>query len=182
METLKLSVTEKDALDTLLYYASKSAQIKKTRRRAVLLFALFMTVLCILFLTINKQFAIICAVISILILPFLQGYLKMRLKMHFRKSVQGDAYKALIGSEHTTQFYENDMHVKSATAETKYAHEGFEYISETADYFFIKLKAATLLCFPKNQVTDVGELKSYFQKLCAKQNIAYLGEQNWSWK
>ncbi|RKE88819.1 hypothetical protein BXY58_0946 [Epilithonimonas arachidiradicis] len=49
METLKLTVNEKDTLDSILYYASKSEQIKKGRRNSRLIFIGVIILLSIFF-------------------------------------------------------------------------------------------------------------------------------------
>ncbi|WP_425321070.1 YcxB family protein [Epilithonimonas arachidiradicis] len=79
-------------------------------------------------------------------------------------------------------FNEDNIEVINSKAETKYLHQNFDYISETHDNFFIKLKTISMLTFPKNQIENSNELRDYFQKLCAQIKIEYIDDKNWTWK
>lgn len=182
METLKLTVNEKDTLDSILYYASKSEQIKKARRNSRLIFIGIIILLSILFLAFDKSISIAFIVVGVIGYIFFPQYLKWYYKKHFSKTIQAHEYRSLVGLENSIIFNEDNIEVKNSKAETKYLHQNFDYISETHDNFFIKLKTISILTFPKNQIKNSNALRDYFQKLCAQIKIEYIDDKNWTWK
>lgn len=87
-----------------------------------------------------------------------------------------------MGLESVITLNENFIEIKNSQSETKYLPENFEYISETRDNFFIKLKSGIFLTFAKNQIKNQEALRNYFQQRCEKSSIAYIDDQNWTWK
>lgn len=65
---------------------------------------------------------------------------------------------------------------------SKYQYDQFEYISETAFAFFIKLKMADQLFFPKQQIADTAEFKAFLTELSQRLHISYQEELDRKWK
>lgn len=76
-------------------------------------------------------------------------------------------------------FQDHYLETKNNFVESKCLYTNFEYIAETQENIFIKLKTETFLTFPKDQIDN--ELKNYLKDLCSRYQIEYI-EENWVWK
>ncbi len=182
MNEITLVFTEKNILDNLLYTASKSDQLKKSRKTGRLLFAVFIVLFSLILLAINKLIAGLTFVVGIIIFLLFPQYLKLYYKKYLIKTSKSGENKKLVNLEYKITLKDDCIESKNTMGESKYLHNGFEYISETEENIFIKLNTPMFLVFPKNQIDNIEELKNYFEAICNKHNIEYIDEKNWVWK
>ena len=182
MKEIILILTEKNILDSLLYSVTKSNQFKKSRKTGRLLFGAIFLLLTLIFLVLNKFIAGLTFVVGVIIFVLFPQYLKIYYKKHFTKLSKSNENKKLLGLEYRITFKEEYIEIRSLIGESKLLYNSFDYISETKENIFIKLKTAVLLTFPKNQINNISELKNYFETICAQYKIEYLDDENWTWK
>ncbi|WP_091489807.1 hypothetical protein [Flavobacterium phragmitis] len=118
-------------------------------------------------------------VISFIVFPQYLGYYY---KKHFSKIIKTEDYKNRIDQSFNISFNNEFIEVKNNHIQAKHNVGNFEYISETNEYFFIKLKAGDFLAYPKEQINDFDTLKTYFKNICTKNKIEYKNEYGWKWK
>ncbi|SEQ84146.1 YcxB family protein [Epilithonimonas lactis] len=179
MKEIVLTLTEKNILDSLLYSASKSDPIKKSRKTTRILFGVIMLLLTLLFLFSNKLIAGVTFIVGSIAFLLFPQYLKIYYKKFFTKLSRSDEQKKLIGLEYKMTFQDHYLETKNNFVESKCLYTNFEYIAETQENIFIKLKTETFLTFPKDQIDN--ELKNYLKDLCSRYQIEYI-EENWVWK
>ncbi len=182
MKELQLTLSEQDQFDALLFSMSKSPQITKARKKVRILFMLLMLILAIPFFYYEPQLAILIIVVSIITFLFFPKYLGIYYKRYFTKYVKSPEFQNRIGVLHTISFDDNYLQIKSAQMESKYQYDQFEYMTETTFAFFIKLKMADQLFFPKQQIEDTAEFKTFLIQLSQLLHIAYQEELDWKWK
>lgn len=182
MKELQLTLSEQDQLDALLFSMSKSPQITKVRKKVRILFMLLMLILAVPFFYYEPQLAILIIVVSAIAFLFFPKYLGIYYKRYFTKYVKIPEFQNRIGVLHTIGFEDNYLLIKSAQMESKYQFNQFEYITETAFAFFIKLKMSDQLFFPKQQIEDIAGFKTFLTALCQRLHIAYQEELDWKWK
>ncbi|PUV23375.1 YcxB family protein [Sphingobacterium athyrii] len=182
MKELQLTLSEHDQLNALLFSMSKSPQIIKARKRSRILFILLMLILAIPFFYYEPLLAILIIVVSVVAFLFFPKYLGIYYKRYFSKYVKSPEFQNRIGIPHTITFEDNYLQIKSTQMESKYQYDQFEYMTETAFAFFIKLKMADQLFFPKQQIKDTAEFKAFLTELSQRLHIAYQEELDWRWK
>jgi hypothetical protein len=181
MKELKLTLFEQDQLEAILFSMSKSPQIIKARKNARLLFLLLMLILAVPFFYYEKFLAILIILVGLLAFLFFQKYLGIYYKRYGTRYVRSKEFKNRIGIVHTITFEDGCLEIKSDQMEAKYQFNQFEYITETSSAFFIKLKMADQLFFPKNQLSEIAEFNVFLQQLCQRLQIDYREELNWKW-
>lgn len=182
MEMLQLISTEKDQLNVLLYQASRSENFRKSRRNSRLIFGTIMLLLGMLFAVFERKMGIIFFTLSTIAFIFFPVYLGWYYKRNFTKLIKSDEYRAQTGSQYNITFEQQSVLVQSPIGETRYLCDNFDYISETGDSFYIRLKTGALLIFPKNQIIDIRELKNYFKTICSTYGINFIDDNRWHWR
>ncbi|KPH13381.1 YcxB family protein [Chryseobacterium sp. ERMR1:04] len=182
MNEIILTLTEKNILDSLLYSASKSDPLKKSRKTGRILFGAIFLLLTLIFLFLNKFIAGVTFVVASITFFLFPQYLRIYYRKYFTKLSKSEENKKLIGLEYRVTFKDNYLETKNTYGESKFFYSNFEYISETKENFFIKLKTQIIIMFPKSQIENINELKSYFQEVCSRDQIEYINDENWVWK
>ncbi|MFP3596954.1 YcxB family protein [Chryseobacterium sp. SIMBA_029] len=182
MNEIILTLTEKNILDSLLYSASKSDPLKKSRKMGRILFGVIFLLLTLIFLFLNKFIAGVVFVVAAITFILFPQYLKIYYKKYFTKLSKSQENKKLIGLEYRTTLSEDYLESNNIYGESKFFYSNFEYISETKENFFIKLKTQVFIMFPKSQIEKINELKHYFQEVCTRYQIEYINDENWVWR
>jgi len=170
-----------EVLDGLLFMASKSEQLKKTRKKTRILFLILILLLTFIFFILNKFFAYILGAVGILFFIFYPNYSRLFYRKYFTKVADTKEYQSLHGQVDvflTNEFIESH----SVKGEMKYYFSNIENITETKDYFFLKTKTIEYLLFPKSQIENLNELKSYFKNISQEHRIDFMEEMNWKWQ
>jgi hypothetical protein len=141
-----------------------------------------MILLTVLFVAVDKRIALLFIGVGAIAFFILPRYLSMYYKRYFTKLVQSEENQKRQGQSFDIYFNDTYIEIKAALLETKYSFENFEYIAETGENIFIKLKLGEFLTFPKSQLQDVDEVRNYFRSICDTQKIEYKEELSWQWK
>ncbi|MGJ1348483.1 YcxB family protein [Sphingobacterium siyangense] len=182
MKILQLISTEKDQLNVLLYHASRSENVRKSRRNSQLIFGTIMLLLSLLFAVFERRMGIMFFTLSTIAFIFFPVYLGWYYKRNFTKLIKSNEYRAQVGIQYNITFEQQSVLVQSPQGETRYLCDNFDYISETRDSFYIRLKTGALLIFPKNQIIKIRELKNYFKTICSAYRINFIDDNRWYWK
>jgi len=182
MNKISLISDEKVILDATLYTASKSEQLASARKKGRLIFALIIILLGVLFVAVDKRIALLSIGVGAVAFFILPRYLSIYYKRYFTKLVKSDENQKRQGQSFDIYFNDTFIEIKTALLETKYSFENFEYIAETSENIFIKLKLGEFLTFPKSQLQDVDEIRNYFRRICDTRKIDYKEELDWQWK
>lgn len=181
MENIRLTLNEKVLLDAMLYQASKSDQLKKSRKTARMLFAVIIVLAGGLLMYSWPLIGLMVLIIGAVFFIFFPKYLAFYYKRYMARAVKSSDYKNRVGQFYDISFGDEYMEIKNDQMEAKYYFSNFEYITETSEHFFIKLKGADFLIFPKAQIQAYPALKTFFKNICTNQGIAYCEEYDWQW-
>lgn len=182
MDKIKFTLTEKAFIDVLLYSISLSDNFKKSRKTSKFLLCSIMLLLGLLFISFDKIISIVFFTISLLAFLFLQKYLRLYYKKYFTNLVKSEEYRNRIGQSYETTFSDDFIEMKNESVEVKHNIKSFQYISETSEYFYIKLNIGDFLIFPKQQIPNIELFKDYLNHICINHNLNYEQEMDWKWK
>lgn len=183
--TIKFTLDETDYLTYQLFYASKSGDIKKARKRALNYMVLFVIILVILFMnqvacgTLYKLVVLIVVLIAVIIMPF-------RLKNTYKK----------LYLKHTRAVYKNDF---GKTIELTFTAETIEAITVTGTsntlvsqiveineiekYWFLHLQTlGKAFIIPKEKLQNTDETGSAIKEIAKRFNIKYNLDLEWKWR
>lgn len=183
MNKIKFTFTEKIYLDVLLYNMSKSKIFKNSRKTSLYLLCSIMFLLGLLFIILKNPFiSIFFIVLGLVIFMLFPKYLGFYYKRFFSNMVKSEEYRNRVRQFFEAGFYENSIEMKNESVEVKHNINSFEYITETSDYFYIKLNIGDFLIFPKEQIPNIEIFKNYLNHICIIHNLNYEQEMNWKWK
>lgn len=182
MNTMKLSFNEKIMLDSLLYEASKSDEVKQSKKVSGYLFGGMIAVIGLFLMFFEPVLGGAILLVGGLFYLIYPKFASRYYKKYYTNIALGDQYKSSEANTFTVEFNKDSILIKNAQLEAKHSVTHFEQISETAENFFIKMNSGSYLIFPKAQVPDLVWLKKYFHEICTDQNILYHEELNWKWE
>ena len=178
---IEYTLNKEDILQMLLFMASLSEQIRRTRRNS----HLWGTVNCFLLgMVIGRTdywmlgVAFICiAVVWYFVCP---SYMAKRYKKNYSKYVDENLTKR---TEHPTELTFGDEYI----AGTDYSGESnlkaniIERIDEVRDYCFMKLNSSSGIVIPLGQLPDREEVIGYLKDWAAVHSIPYHTDVDWKW-
>lgn len=187
--TLQYSLDENDLLQARLYAASKNKRIKKRRRRNWILMTFGYLLWGCLFWSFYKRFSkneflhIACAffILAILVAIFYPFYQRYYYKRFYKKRIIKKT-KNKSESPSTYTFNDDFIGVKDDVAEAKMKLSNFEKISETENYFYLKIKNSSYFVTPKAKIPSVDEVRNKLSAIAQQFNIPYVSDLNWKWK
>ncbi|MCS4304056.1 hypothetical protein [Chryseobacterium sp. BIGb0232] len=182
MNTMTLSFNEKIMLDSLLYEASKSDEVKQSKKVSGYVFAGMIAVIGLLMMFFEPILGIAILIVGGLFYLIYPKFASRYYKRYYTTIALGDQYKSSEANTFNVEFNKEYILIKNTQLEAKHSITHFEWISETGENFFIKMNAGNYLIFPKAQVSDPVWLKNYFHSICAEQNIPYHEELTWKWE
>lgn len=179
---MTLSFNEKTMLDSLLYEASKSDEIKQSKKVSGYVFAGMIVVIGLLMMLLEPILGVIILFMGGLFYLIYPKFASRYYKRYYTTIALGEQYKSSEANTFDVEFNKEYILIKNTQLEVKHSITHFEWISETGENFFIKMNAGSYLIFPKKQVHDLTGLKNYFHEICGGQKISYHEELNWEWK
>lgn len=180
--TLTYSLDQNDFLQNQLYIASSSKTLKKKRKSAWLGSTSALFLLSIIFLYFgNTLFFFYFLLVSILALILLPTYQRKKLKKHYSNYIT-ENYQYRIGKIVNIHFTESDIHTQDITGETTIRLSEIENITETTDYFYIRMKTKHVLIISKLKVYNPYDVKVELQRISQKLNVDFVEDLNWKWK
>lgn len=181
MENISLIINEKVLLDAMLYTVSKSEQFKKSRKTARLIFAAIILLIGAILTFFSRLIGIATFITGGIVFIFFPKYLAFYYQRYFARVLKSKEYTSRLGQLYDISFGEEYIEMKNPQTVIKHSFGNFEYITETSENFFIKLKAGDFLIYPKAQLKDNNSIKTYFKNVCTNLNIAYYEEYDWKW-
>ncbi|WP_250254286.1 hypothetical protein [Chryseobacterium sp. Marseille-Q3244] len=182
MNRMTLSFNEKTMLDSLLYEASKSDEVKQSKRVSGYVFAGMIAVIGLFMMLFEPILGVAILIVGGLFYLIYPKFASRYYKRYYTTIALGEQYKSSEANTFDVEFNKEYILIKNAQLEVKHAIAHFEWISETGENFFINMNAGNYLIFPKKQVHNLIELKNYFHEICSDQKIPYHEELNWEWK
>ncbi|HMJ46781.1 MAG TPA: YcxB family protein [Ferruginibacter sp.] len=179
---LEYSVAQNDFLQHQLFIASKSERIKSKRRNSWLLITCASLSLAFVFYQGDNKFMMYyCLGFAVLTLLFYPLYLRFHYKKHYRKFIE-DTYKNRDGEIATVIFNDNNIETFDKTGESKINHSEIEEITETGEYFYLKMRSGGSLIVPKRKIEAIDDLRTLLQRLGNRLNIKFVSDLNWKWR
>lgn len=182
MNTMTLSFNEKIMLDSLLYEASKSEEVKQSKKISGYVFAGVIAIIGLLMMFFEPLLGGAILLVGGLFYLIYPKFASHYYKRYYTTIALGDQYKSRESNTFEVEFNKEFILMKNNQLEAKHSVSNFEWVSETMENFFIKVNTGSYLIFPKTQVHDLMELKNYFHSICTDQKIPYHEELNWKWE
>ena len=177
--TLQYTLNENDFLQHQLYVASKNKRIKQQRKRTWLIYSGSFLLLSLMFYqSDNKFLTYYFLIFGLLFLCFFPFYQKWHYKNHYKKFIN-ENYKNRFGQAENISLTEDCIETKDITSESKLNLTAIENITETSDYFYIKMKAGGHLIIPKSGVESVDGLRDKLKRFANKLSIDFILNLNW---
>ncbi|MDR2949333.1 MAG: YcxB family protein [Prevotella sp.] len=179
---LNYSLSEKDFLNFQLYYASQSdkflSQRNRDRIRLPGLSLLFGVVL--LFDDRSSVWAYILIISSFLFFILYKWWSAWFYKRFYKRQVKEnmkDDLPYLI-----KLFLDNDViEIDSKKGHRRLNVRDIEYISETAEYFYIIINQIYII-IPRSQISQIKIFRDQLEKYKEDSRIPYLKKLDWKWK
>ena len=180
--TLTFSLDQNDYLQEQLFSASKTSRIKKQRLRVWMIVSWSMVVLGVLFYQ-NKNMFLTYYFLALGIISFLfyPAYQRWHDKNHYAKFI-ADNYKYRFGQTTHAEFTEFAIECTDITGGSTINLTAIKNITETADYFYPKLKTGETIIIPKSKIDAVSELRMELKQICSRFSIDFIEDLNWKWK
>ena len=184
MKDLVFTLSEKEFLDCAYYSFSHSNVFQIIQKKGRLAFLVLIFLIGGGLLVIDTFVGCLFLGVGILFFFFFKKYLIFYYKIRFKRLLKKEEYQKLIGQKGIIHFESTFLQRRYEHSEHKYDYEGFDAIYETQESFLIKFKSYSnlYLFFPKSQIDDVDELKTYFQTLCTRYTLKYIEDLDWTWK
>ncbi|MFM2269964.1 MAG: hypothetical protein RL757_3405, partial [Bacteroidota bacterium] len=127
-----------------------------------------------LFFTVSNDMMMYAyAILGILTPIFYPIYAKRRYYNHCKKFI-AETYKDRLDEPRKIIFDENGIYCFDDYSETKMKFSIIENITETNQYFYLKIKGSQSLIIPKSNVADVDVVKTHLKALADKLKIDYI--------
>lgn len=179
MIDIKYILEENDFLQLNLYFFKTEGKLKSFIRKTFIAYLAIIFILCG-FLIWKKEYLstatllIVAAIISIFHSKRMKS---IYLKIFAKNIIQ---YESRFNKEVELQVSDSLLKVKSVAGKFDFNLSQIDSISETDDYFIIKLKIEAII-IPKKSLENVNILKEDFTKLSEKLNIEFINNLNWKW-
>jgi hypothetical protein len=175
-------LNENDFLEYQLFIASGSSRIKKLRLRNWLVVSGCFLLLSLLFYqTGDKLLTYYFLAIGVISLCFYPSYQKWHYKNRYQKFI-ADTYKNRIGQAVHVNFMEDWIETNDLYCESKIKLNAIENITETSDYFYIKMKTGGHLIIPKSKIDNLSSVEGRLKELCTKLSIQFICDLKWRGK
>lgn len=179
MIDIKYILEENDFLQLNLYFFKIEGKLKSIIRKTFITYLIIIFILCGFLIWKNEYFAattllVVAAIISIFHSKRMKSiYLKI-----FKKNIK--QYESRFNKEVELQVSDSLLQVKSVAGKFDFNLSQIDSISETNEYFIIKLKIEAII-IPKKRLENVNILKEDLTKLSKKLNIKFINDFNWKW-
>lgn len=103
------------------------------------------------------------------------------IKKHYDKYI-ADAYKNKFGQTLHMTFTDSTIESHDASGSGTLNYSGLEVFSETAGYFYLKLRSGETLIIPKSGVEDAAQLRTLLKDVSHRMKIEFVEDLNWKWR
>ena len=120
--------------------------------------------------------AIYFGIVAIFSALFYPRFFKWKYKKHYAAYIK-ENYAERFGLTETLEINNESLFSKNKTGEGKIHLSEIKKIDETGKHFFLKLSTGVSLLIPKNELTNVNEVRNKFEEFGLKLN----NEIHWKW-
>lgn len=179
MIDIKYILEENDFLQLNLYFFKTQGKLKSIIYKTFIAYLAIIFILCgFLIWKYEYYIAIILIVVAGIISIFHSKRMKNIYLKIFKKSIK--QYESRFNKEVELQVMDSVLHVKSVAGEFDFNLSQIDSISETEEYFLIKLKIEAII-IPKKRLENANLIKEDLIKLSNKLNIEFINDLNWKW-
>jgi len=118
------------------------------------------------------------ALITLIFYPF---YQRRQYKNHYKNFI-ADTYKNRFGKTANIMFTESALETNDITGGSKINLAQIENVTETENYFYLKMQTGGHLIIPKLKINNVNDVREELKTICAKLSIDFIADLNWKWK
>ncbi len=176
-----ITYTQDDLLNNYLFVASKSDQLRYSRRKSWLLLIIFSFVAAVGgYIAGDKLLMWYCIAVGMFFLicyPFVQ---RLTYRRRYRKFA-ADRYRSLKDVQFTLDITNENITSESSIGNAVIDTNQVELVTETADYFFIRFISQATITLPKRSF-DVQQLTRQLAAIAALKQDTIHQELNWKWK
>lgn len=179
--TLNFIITEEDYLQSRLFISSKNKTVKRARKRNwLILSGAFFIASLISFLPDDRFLGYYFFIIAILTLLFYPKYQKRVYKRHYKKFVNENLSHHFNQSA-TITFNTDSVEMTDKTGYTQMKLTEIDQVTEIEKYFYLRTKSNQYLIIPKDRLSELDNVRSFFVSLAKQLNIEFITELNWKW-
>lgn len=179
--TITFNIQEKDLVTLQLFLASTSDIIRKKRQKNKYIIPVFYVLIALVGIATGQKIAAISflsgAVLWILLYPLWERKNYRKYFTTFIREHMKNRFGNVLSIEITNEFLltrEHENENKTPTSE-------IEMIQEIRELLLIRLKGGTTFFIPKEQITELGQLKNRLQKLANHLKVEYAIDEKWEW-
>lgn len=176
---IEYHLTEEDYLQLFLFTSSKSPAIRKNRRITYIFIIGFLVVIFGIFYQYfhEKTFYMFgfALFFSLLIHHFFTE--KKSYELAFKREIK-QSFKNKIDTPIVTYFGENSVITDNGKVKLEVKYENIDFIEETKNYFYLKLKTEERLIFPKNILQNT-HFEIWIKEFARNHNLEIKNELNW---
>jgi len=129
----------------------------------------------------NRVLAYYFFIVGIVSLCFFQLYQKWYYKRYYKKYIR-DTYKNRFGITVKLSFSDDHIATSDPSGESKINFGEIENVTETGDYFYLKMRMGGNIIIPKLKLADVNHVQEELKGFCKKLSVDFIEELNWKWK
>ncbi|MDQ3536126.1 MAG: hypothetical protein M3421_10925, partial [Bacteroidota bacterium] len=178
----EFKVNEDDFLTYQLFNASRSAKIKKIRRRNRSLVPILYLIVSIMFLLFqNYAMAFGFFLISVLWFVIYPMFERRRYVKQFKKNI-AEKFKDKTDRNSKVILQDDIWLTKDEEKEAKFSVYDFKEINEIDTQIYIVLKSGYVLIIPKKEVNNIVELIRMLKELALKHSFVYNKNLEWEWR
>lgn len=179
---ITFALTKKDFVTFQLFVASKSARIKRSRKRSFFVVPVvfgFFGVSSLL--SGDKIIAGFFFAVIVLWLVFYPGYVRKRYKAHYESFVD-ENYQRRFDREVALGIQGDYFTAKDFASESKTLISEIAEFYEIPGYLFINFATGHTHIIPKAKVENFETFKQTLIDLTSKLQIEYIEDQEWKWE
>ncbi|MDR2926819.1 MAG: hypothetical protein LBV41_01240 [Cytophagaceae bacterium] len=177
----KLTLTQKDFLNYLLFAASKSTRIRNSRIKSwLMLTGVFFCLGLVFALGENKFLSWYFFVAGLVVFIFYPIYVKQRYRKHYIKYIN-ENLRSRIGMECKIGFVNGCIVSEDLSGESKTHIIDIENISEIGKNLFVRIKTGETLIIPSN-INDFDKFKTELKENIKETQPDWNVEYGWKWK
>lgn len=179
MIDLKYILEENDFLQLNLYFFETEGKLKRLIYKSFVAYLLIIFILCVFLIWKYEYYIPIILIVFTAILSIFHSkrMKNMYLKI-FKKNIK--SYENRFNKEVELQISDSVLSVKSVAGEFYFNLSQIDSISETIEYFIIRLKIEAII-IPKRKLENLEVLKENFIELSRKLNVDFINDLNWKW-
>jgi hypothetical protein len=176
------TLDENDFLNHQLYLASKSERIKKNRlKNHFWVVAAFLSMTLLFYIKNDKGLLWYFAGAALIAGVFYPLYSRRLYRRHYQKFIR-ENYSHKIAKEFVLHLDADRLWSKDELSEGSISLSALSEIVEVPTAFYLKTAASVALLLPKNQLSNLSDVRAELESVAKRYAIPYQQELTWQWK